>query len=78
MDKMLPKEQIENIKKQLFDQLEKTDIPNREEIKSSVETMDAEQLEEFLIQNCIFPQFMENLTFLHKVAAYIFFRAKMH
>lgn len=48
---MLPKEQIENIKAQLFDQLEKTNLPNKEEIKSSIKTMNAKQLEQFLIQN---------------------------
>lgn len=48
---MLPKEQIPQIKKQLLAQLETTNLPNKEEVKKSVEAMDAKQLEEFLIQN---------------------------
>jgi len=48
---MLPADQIEPIKKQLFEQLDKTNLPNKEEIKKSIEGMDAEQLEQFLKQN---------------------------
>lgn len=48
---MLPKEQIPQIKKQLLAQLNATNLPNKEEVKKSVEAMDAQQLEEFLVQN---------------------------
>lgn len=48
---MLPKEQIPQIKKQLLSQLDSTNLPNKEEIKKSIELMNEEQLEEFLIQN---------------------------
>ena len=48
---MLPEEQIENIKAQLFSQLEGTNLPNKEEIKENIKAMDSKQLEEFLKQN---------------------------
>ena len=48
---MLPQNQIENIKQQLFSQLDSTNLPNKEEIKQSIKAMNAEQLEEFLKQN---------------------------
>ncbi|MGD9276563.1 MAG: HIT domain-containing protein [Candidatus Pacearchaeota archaeon] len=48
---MLPKEQIPQIKKQLLAQLDSTNLPNKEEIKKSIELMNETQLEEFLIQN---------------------------
>jgi len=48
---MLPEEQIPQIKKQLLTQLDAINLPNKEEVKKSIETMNAQQLEEFLIQN---------------------------
>lgn len=66
---MLPSEQIENIKKQLISQLEQSNLPNKEEIKSSIQSMNPEQLEQFLKQNklmkdqggeCIFCSIIEN------------------
>lgn len=48
---MLDKIQSENLKKQLLSQLENSNIHNKEEIKASIEEMDDEQLEEFLIKN---------------------------
>jgi histidine triad (HIT) family protein len=48
---MLPQEQIEQIKKQLISQLEQSNVPNKEEIKNSINMMNAEQLEEFLKKN---------------------------
>lgn len=48
---MLPTEQLENIKKQLISQLENANLPDKENIKSSITKMNPEQLEQFLIQN---------------------------
>jgi len=48
---MLPENQIQNIKQQLLSQLEQSNIQNKEEIKQSVISMNAEQLEAFLKQN---------------------------
>ncbi len=45
--------QIINIKKQLIAQLEKTNLPNKEEIKQAIKEMNKEQLNEFLKQNKI-------------------------
>ena len=53
---MLPENQISQIKKQLLTQLDATNLPNKEEVKKSVEAMDAQQLEEFLIQNKLIKQ----------------------
>jgi histidine triad (HIT) family protein len=47
----IPPEQIENLKSQLLKQLDETNLPNKEEIKNSVEEMNAEELEKFLIDN---------------------------
>jgi len=48
---MLSEDQIPQIKKQLIEQLDATNLPNKEEVKHSIGTMNSEQLEEFLIQN---------------------------
>lgn len=48
---MLPKDQIDNIKKQLISQIENSNLPNKEELKKSITLMNDEQLEQFLIQN---------------------------
>lgn len=48
---MLPKDQIDNIKKQLISQIENSNLPNKEELKKSIILMNDEQLEQFLIQN---------------------------
>lgn len=48
---MLPQDQIENVKKQLISQLDASSIPDKEEIKRNVLSMDSNQLEQFLIQN---------------------------
>lgn len=50
---MLSDEQSAKIKKQLMFQLDKSNIPNKEDIKNAVQAMDNEQLEEFLKQNRI-------------------------
>jgi len=47
----LSQEQTEQIKKQLAEQLDSTNLPNKEEIKKSVQEMNPKQLEEFLIKN---------------------------
>ena len=48
---MLPPEQIQQIKNQIFSQLEQSNVPNKEEVKKSIEAMNPEQLEAFLKQN---------------------------
>jgi len=48
---MIDKNQVENIKKQLISQLEASDLSNKEEVKSSIQEMSEEELEEFLIKN---------------------------
>ncbi len=48
---MLPEEQIQQIKQQLISQLEQSNIPNKDEIKKNILSMNPEQLEEFLKQN---------------------------
>ena len=54
---MLSQEQIEQIKKQLINQLESANLPNKEEIKKSIEIMNPQQLEEFLMQNNLIKPF---------------------
>lgn len=53
----LPKEQIEQIKKQLIEQIEST-FPEEKKIeaKQQIESMDEKQLEEFLINNNLIKQ----------------------
>ncbi len=53
---MIDKAQVEQIKDQLFSQLDQTNLPNKEEIKASIKTMNEEQLEQFLVQNKIMQQ----------------------
>jgi len=48
---MLTQEQTEQIKSQLFSQLDNSNVENKEEIKSSIQAMNSEQLEEFVKQN---------------------------
>ncbi|MFH1787238.1 MAG: HIT domain-containing protein [archaeon] len=48
---MLPPDQIENIKQQIFSQIDSSNLQNKEEIKKSIRSMNAEQLEEFIMQN---------------------------
>ncbi len=48
---MIQQEQTENIKSQLITQLENSEIENKEQIKNSIQMMNSEQLEQFLIQN---------------------------
>ena len=48
---MLPPEQINQIKEQLFTQIENLPPEKREETKKQIQAMNAEQLEQFLIQN---------------------------
>jgi len=48
---MLSKDQAQGIKKQLLEQLEKTNVPNKDEIVASLKDMNEEQLEEFLKEN---------------------------
>lgn len=48
---MLPQDQIENVKKQLISQLDVSSIPDKENIKNNIISMNPEQLEQFLIQN---------------------------
>jgi len=73
---MLSPEQVTQIKKQLFSQLENANIPNKEEVKASIQTMDAEQLEQFLKQNqgaqqgeqqCIFCSIAEDKVPSYKI-----------
>lgn len=49
----LTPEHAENIKKQLLEQIEKSDLQGKEQIIESVKAMNEEQLEEFLKQNNI-------------------------
>ena len=48
---MLTQEQAQNIKEQLLSQVNQLDIPNKEELKTSIQAMDSAQLETFLKQN---------------------------
>ena len=48
---MLSEQQAEKIKAQLLSQLENTNLPNQESIKENIETMNPQELEEFLNQN---------------------------
>ena len=49
----IKKEQAEEIKKQLFTQIEESQLENKEQVKGYVANLDEEQLEEFLKQNKI-------------------------
>lgn len=49
----MDKEQSEQIKKKLLEQIEKQDINNKDQIKEHIESLDEEGLEEFLKQNNI-------------------------
>lgn len=54
---VLSEEQIESVKKQIFKQVEKFPDPEqRQSAKEQIEAMDAEQLEQFLIQNRLIKQ----------------------
>ena len=74
---MLPPEQIQQIKQQLISQLEQSNLPNKEEIKTSIQAMNPEQLKEFLKQNklikesgetkCVFCSIAENKTPGYKI-----------
>jgi len=73
---MLSKDQAENLKKQLLEQLGKTNVPNKDEIINSIRDMDGEQLEEFLKENklikgepgkCIFCSIIDGETQSFKV-----------
>ena len=48
---MISKEQLTQIKQQLFTQIDSTNIPNKEETKKHIDSMDEKQLVEFLKQN---------------------------
>ena len=48
---MLSPEQTEQIRNQLLEQLDNTNLPNKEEIKEAISEMNSEQLEEFLNKN---------------------------
>lgn len=76
---MLSEEQVKEIKKQLVAQLEKTNLPNKEEIKNSINHMNPSQLEEFLKENqieakqenkisCIFCAIAKNQIPSYKIA----------
>ena len=49
----LSKEQMEVVKKQLLKQIESSQLENKEQIKEHIQSLDEEQLEEFLKQNKI-------------------------
>jgi diadenosine tetraphosphate (Ap4A) HIT family hydrolase len=49
----ISEEQIEVVKKQLLEQIESSQLENKEQIKEYIKNLDAEQLEEFLKQNKI-------------------------
>ena len=57
---MLPSEQIPKIKEQLLEQIGHSNLPNKEELKKSIELMNPEQLEEFLVQNKLIKPEEEN------------------
>jgi histidine triad (HIT) family protein len=48
---MLTKEQTTDIKNQLLKQIDSSNMQNKDQIKTSIESMDQEQFEEFLKQN---------------------------
>ena len=75
----IPPEQAEQIKQQLFQQIESSNLPNKQEIKEQITNMNEEQLEEFLkqqqaqqpqteTQQCIFCSIAEGKTPSHKIA----------
>ena len=49
----IPKEQAEEVKKQLISQIEKSQLENKEQIKKYIQQLNEQQLEEFLKQNKI-------------------------
>lgn len=49
----IPKEQAEEVKKQLISQIENSQLENKEQIKQHITQLNEEQLEEFLKQNKI-------------------------
>jgi len=75
---MLSKQKTESIKKQLLSEINKAGIPNKEEIKKQIESMNEKQLEEFLKQNnivgqegqekCIFCSIVTGELPSHKIA----------
>jgi len=72
---MLSKEQSQKIKKQIFEQIEKSDVQNKEEIKKTISEMNESQLEEFLKQQnmaeqnqCIFCSIIEGKIPSYKIA----------
>ena len=63
---MLPQEQIENIKSQLISQLENSESENKEQVKKSIQMMNSEQLEQFLIYGS-YPQVITAKTKTEKI-----------
>lgn len=53
---VLSKDQIESVKKQIFKQIENFPEQQRQSARQQVESMDSEQLEQFLIQNRLIKQ----------------------
>ena len=74
---MLSKDQIIKIKQQLISQLNKSDAPNKNEIKTSIKSMKDDQFESFLKQNqllkedqdqkCVFCSIIENKIPFYKI-----------
>lgn len=77
---MLSEEQVKQIKSQLLKQIEKFPEKQREAARAQIESMNSEQLEEFLMQNrliksggeeptgCIFCNIIEGKTASYKIA----------
>ena len=71
---MLTEEQVKDIKEQLFKQIENFPPTQKEAAKKQIESMNAQQLEEFLIKNklikepkCIFCSITKNETPSYKI-----------
>ncbi|HLC77504.1 MAG TPA: HIT domain-containing protein [Candidatus Nanoarchaeia archaeon] len=57
---MLDPAQAETIRKQLLSQIESSSMPNKEELKESISNMNAEELEDFLIENKLIKEGQSN------------------
>ncbi|MEK6906860.1 MAG: HIT domain-containing protein [Nanoarchaeota archaeon] len=59
---MLSEEQSKQLKSQILAQLENTNIPDKEKIKSQIRVMNSNQLEEFLMQNNLIKEGNEEVS----------------
>ncbi len=71
---MLSQEQVEKIKKELLQQVERANVPNKKELTDSIKAMNSEELEDFInrqnasqTQECIFCSIIDSKIPSYKI-----------